>query len=97
MASLYGVSLRCDIAISRSGVSSEVTISVPPGLSSRLIGCSPYQAQDSTPLQSVSSTQMVTSTSFGSYFAIPSSSVSSSSATMANPLAGMPLRSGLSP
>jgi len=40
---------------------------------------------------------MLMSTSFGSYFALPSSSVSSSVATMAKYLAGIPLRSGLSP
>jgi len=74
-----------------------VTISVPPGFTSLLIGCKPYHAHDSTPLKSVSSTQIETSTSFGSYFAIPSSSVTSSVATMANALAGIPLRSGLSP
>ena len=89
--------MRCAIEISASGGCIEVTINVPPGLSSRLIGCSPYHAHDSTPLQSVSSTQMVTSTSLGSYFAIPSSRVMSSVATMAKLFAGMPLRSGLSP
>ena len=40
--------------------------SVPLGMVSRLMGWSPYHAQDSTPLDSVSSTQMVTSTSLGS-------------------------------
>ena len=83
--------------MSCSGSFSEVTIRVPSGLSSLLIGCSPYQAQDSTPLKSVSSTTMLMSTSFGSYLAFPSSSVISSLATMAKYLAGMPLRSGLSP
>ena len=62
-----------------------------------MIGCSPYQAQDSTPLKSVSSTTMLMSTSLGSYLAFPSSKVISSLATMAKYLAGMPLRSGLSP
>src|SRR5438270_152005 len=51
-----------------SGDSREVTIKVPPGLSSLLTGCKPYHAHDSTPLQSVSSTQMVMSTSLGSEF-----------------------------
>jgi hypothetical protein len=72
-------------------------MSVPPGFVRRLMGCNPYQAHDSTPLQSVSSTTMVMSTSLGSYLAIPSSSVRSSVATMAKFFAGMPLRSGLSP
>src|SRR5207247_2545099 len=42
--------------MSVSGCSREVTIRVPPGLVSRLMGCKPYHAQDSTPLHSVSST-----------------------------------------
>ena len=79
-----------------SGVSREVTISVPPGLIFWLTGCRPYHAQDSTPLHRVSSTEMVMSTSRGSYFAMPCSSVSWSVPTMAKLLAGMPLRSGLS-
>ncbi len=83
--------------MSVSASSSEVTMSVPPSLTSLLIGCWPYQAHDSTPLKSVSSTQMLTSTSLGSYLAMPSSSVTSSVAMMAKYLAGMPLRSGLSP
>ena len=70
---------------------------VPLGLRRRLMGCKPYHAQDSTPLHMVSSRLMVMSTSFGSYFAIPSSRVMSSVATMAKAFAGIPLRSGLSP
>ncbi len=42
-----------------SEFSREVTINLPSGLSSRLMGCNPYQAHDSTPLQSVSSTAIV--------------------------------------
>src|SRR3989442_14341985 len=80
-----------------SGSSREVTINVPPGFSSRLMGCSPYHAHDSTPLHSVSSTAMLMSTSLGSYLAIPSSSVWSSVATMAKFFAGTPLRYGDSP
>ena len=38
----------------------------PPGSRSRLIGWSPYHAQDSTPFERVSSTQIVTWSSFGS-------------------------------
>ena len=75
----------------------EVTINVPLGLVSSLIGCRPYQAQDSIPLHIVSSTLMVTSTSVGSYRARVSSNSSGSSATTANCLAGIPLRSGESP
>ena len=40
----------------------EVTINVPPGLVTALMGWSPYQAHDSIPLHMVSSTLMVTST-----------------------------------
>ena len=89
--------MRWAISASTEGSCSEVTIKVPPGLTSLLIGCSPYHAQDSTPLKRVSSTQMLTSTWVGSYFAMPSSRVCSSVATMAKAFAGMPLRSGLSP
>jgi len=71
---------------------SEVISTVPLGNVSRLIGCSPYQAQDSTPLESVSSTQMVMSTSLGSYRAMFCSSSSWVSATMAKSFAGMPFR-----
>jgi hypothetical protein len=49
-----------------AGLCKEVMRRVPPEMVRRLIGCSPYQAQDSTPLDRVSSTQMVTSTSLGS-------------------------------
>ena len=45
---------------------SEVMRTVPLGTVSRLIGWRPYQAHDSTPLESVSSTQIVTSTCLGS-------------------------------
>src|SRR5437879_835165 len=75
----------------------DVTSKVPPGTIRRLRGCRPYQAQDSTPLASVSSTQMVTSTCFGSYRAMFCSSSSFVSATMAKSLAGIPFRWGLSP
>ena len=63
-------------------------MSVPPGFVSWLMGCNPYQAHDSTPLKSVSSTTMVMSTSLGSYLAIPSSRVRLSVATMAKFFAG---------
>ena len=49
-----------------SGLWSEVIRTVPFGKVSRLMGWSPYQAHDSTPLARVSSTQIVTSTSLGS-------------------------------
>src|SRR4029434_10380473 len=75
----------------------EVISTVPFGRVSRLIGWRPYQAQDSTPLARVSSTQIVMSTSFGSYRAMFCSSSSWVSATMAKSLAGIPLRWGLSP
>ena len=45
---------------------SDVISTVPLGTVSRLMGCSPYHAHDSTPLDSVSSTQIVTSTCLGS-------------------------------
>ena len=51
---------------SSSKLCSEVISSVPFGTVSLLIGWSPYHAQDSTPLDSVSSTQIVTSTCLGS-------------------------------
>ena len=64
--SLYGVSFLWMSLSSASNGCSDVMSSVPFGSVSRLIGCSPYHAHDSTPLDSVSSTQMVTSTCLGS-------------------------------
>ncbi len=65
-ARLYGASFLWMSFRSCAGLWSEVISRVPPETVSRLIGCRPYQAQDSTPFDSVSSTQIVTSTSLGS-------------------------------
>ena len=83
--------------MSSSAGSIEVTISVPCSRIFWLMGCRPYQAQDSTPLHIMSSTLIVTSVCSGSYWAMLSWSSSSFGATMAKFLAGMPLRSGESP
>jgi hypothetical protein len=72
----------------------EITNSVPPRLRRTLIGCRPYQAQDSIPSHIVSSKTVMTSSSLGSYLAMWPSNVSVSGAMTANCLAGMPLRSG---
>src|ERR1700730_3147510 len=65
-ARLYGASFLWMSLSSCSGVCNEVISTVPLDTVRRLMGWSPYHAQDSTPLDSVSSTQIVTSTSFGS-------------------------------
>ena len=62
----YGASFLWMSRRSSLGARVDVTIRCPPESSSRLIGWRPYQAHDSTPLQSVSSTQIVTWSSFGS-------------------------------
>src|SRR5919107_6305798 len=72
----------------------ETTSSVPPRLRRTLIGCRPYQAQDSIPSHIVSSRTVITSRAPGSYLAMCSWSVSVSRAIPANCLAGLPLRSG---
>src|SRR5207247_3454124 len=54
------------------------------------LGWRPYQAHDSTPFTSVSSTAIETSTTAGSYFAIDASSSRSFTATTANCFAGTP-------
>ena len=56
--SLYGASflwMSLQQGLGRLHATSSST--VPLGTVSRLIGCRPYQAHDSTPLESVSSTQ----------------------------------------
>ena len=67
---------------------------IGPGHVSTVIGCRPYQAQDSIPSHIVSSKTVMTSSSLGSYLAMWPSNVSVSGAMTANCLAGMPLRSG---
>src|SRR2546423_6080005 len=63
--SVYGASFLWMSCSSASNGWSDVMRTVPLGTVSRLIGCRPYQAHDSTPFESVSSTQIVTSTAFG--------------------------------
>ena len=65
-ARLYGASFLWMSFKSSSGFWSDVISTVPLATVSLLIGCRPYQAQDSTPLDKVSSRQMETSTSLGS-------------------------------
>jgi hypothetical protein len=63
---LYGDSFLWMSRRSSLGARVEVTMRWPPDSRMRLIGWSPYQAHDSTPLHRVSSTQIVTWSSFGS-------------------------------
>ncbi|TMG40329.1 MAG: hypothetical protein E6H88_00040 [Chloroflexi bacterium] len=94
---MYGRSAVSVCARTSSGVFSLVTRTNPSLRTGFQIGCRPYQAQDSTPFTSVSSTAIETSTTAGSYFAIEDSSSMSLLATTANCFAGTPLRSGESP
>jgi len=95
--SLYGASFLWMSSSSASKGWTDVIRTVPSGTVSRLIGCSPYHAHDSTPLASVSSSTMVTSVCLGSKRAMFCSSSSRESATIAKSFAGIPLRCGLSP
>src|SRR5687768_5813369 len=96
-ASVYGRSAASVCARTSSTVFSEVTMTAPPSCVGFQIGWRPYQAQDSTPFTSVSSTATTTSTTLGSNFAMDDSSSMSSAATTAKYFAGTPLRSGESP
>ena len=96
-ASLYGASFLWMSFRRLSKLWSDVISTVPFGTVSLLMGCKPYQAHDSTPFESVSSSTTVMSVCFGSYRAMFCSSSSTLSATIAKSFAGMPLRCGLSP
>src|SRR5207247_11440788 len=94
---VYGRSALSVCASTSSGAFSLVTRRKPSLRIGFQIGWRPYQAHDSTPFTSVSSTAIETSTTAASYFAIEDSSSMSLLATTANCFAGTPLRSGESP
>ena len=97
MPRMYGRSAVSVWASTWSGVLSDVTSTAPPSCTGFQIGWRPYQAHDSTPFTSVSSTATAMSTTLGSYFAIDDSSSRSLIATTAKYFAGTPFRSGESP
>src|SRR2546423_1342238 len=97
MPSRYGRSAASVWASTAAGVLSDVTSTAPPSWTGFQIGWRPYQAHDSTPFTSVSSTATAISTTDGSYLAIEASSSRSLTATTAKYFAGTPFRSGESP